>query len=186
MELKEAISKRRSVRKFTDYHVTDREIKELMEAARLAPSWANTQVWEFIIVRDKKLIEKVVSTYSEMNPARNCSMAASVLIVACAKSDKSGCKGGLPATKFSEWFMFDLGIAVQNICLRAHEMGLGSVIVGLMDHDSCAKHLSLPAGYEVVAVIPIGKPSDPGKEGPPRKDLQSFVHFEKFGTPFVK
>ncbi|HPV42751.1 MAG TPA: nitroreductase family protein, partial [Spirochaetota bacterium] len=49
MELKEAILKRRSIRKFTDYQVTDAEIDELLEAARWAPSWANTQVWEFVV-----------------------------------------------------------------------------------------------------------------------------------------
>jgi nitroreductase len=185
MELTEAIRKRRSVRKFTDYSVTDDEITELLEAARWAPSWANTQVWEFIVVRDKGLIEKVAETYAEKNPAYKCTLAASVLIVACAKTGISGTKGDGEATKFTNWFMFDVGMAVQNISLRAHELGLGTVVVGLMDQDACRKVLSVPEGYEVVVVLPVGQPAVSAKEGPPRKEQKEFVHLNTFGNLFT-
>ncbi len=181
MELKEAILKRRTVRKFTDYRVTDVEIGELIEAARWAPSWANTQVWEFIVVRDGDLIREVTGTYAENNPATRCSLAASVLIVACARTGISGGKGGAQETAFSEWFMFDLGLAVQNLCLRAHDLGLGTVIVGLMDHDACGKLLSLPDGVKVVAVIPVGRPAVPDKQGPPRKSVEDILHLNRYG-----
>jgi len=184
MELTEAIQNRRSVRKFTDYSVTDDEIRELLKAAGCAQSWSNTQVWEFIVVRDKTLIEKITGTYSDKNPATKCSLASSVMIIACAKTGVSGCYGGKEVTKFSNWFMFDLGIAVENLCLKAHEIGLGTVVVGLMDHNACKEILSVPDGYEVVAVIPIGKPLAAGKSGPPRKELKDFVHLNKFGKAF--
>jgi len=184
MELSDAILHRRSVRKFTDYAVTDEEIKGLLEAARLAQSWANTQVWEFVVVRDRGLIEKVTGTYVDKNPGTKCSLAASVLIVACAKTGVSGCYGGKDVTKFPNWFMFDLGIAVQNLCLKAHELGLGTVVIGLMDHDACKKIINLPDGYEVVAVLPVGKPAMEPKQGPPRKELNAFVHLNTFGKAF--
>jgi nitroreductase len=184
MELMDAILNRRSVRKFSDYVVTDEEIRKLLEAARWAPSWANTQVWEFIVVRDKALIEQIVGTYVDKNPATKCSLAASALIVACARTGVSGCYGGQDVTKFSGWFMFDLGIAVQNLCLKAHELGLGSVVVGFLNHDACKKILCLPEGYEVVAVLPIGKPAVEGRPGPPRKELKDFVHLNAFGKAF--
>ena len=60
MELQEAILKRRSVRKFTEEIVTDDELRQIFEAVRWSPSWANTQVWEFIVVRDKDLIKKKI------------------------------------------------------------------------------------------------------------------------------
>ena len=90
MELQEAILKRRSVRKFTDDVVTDEELRQIFEAVRWSPSWANTQTWEFIIVRDKALMKQVAGAYSEKNPATKCSLAASALIVACAKTNISG------------------------------------------------------------------------------------------------
>ncbi|MBC8146710.1 MAG: nitroreductase family protein [Bacteroidetes bacterium] len=186
MELQEAILKRRSVRKFTDYYVTDDEIKTLMEAAQMAPSWSNTQSWEFIIVRDKEIIEKITETYSETNPARKCSLASTALIIGIAKMGLAGCKKGEESTKFNGWFLFDMGCAIQNISLKAHEIGLGSVIVGLFDHDKCKEILSAPENYEVVVTLPVGKPLIPDKAAPGRKELKDFVHFNTFGENFIK
>ncbi|MCX5850062.1 MAG: nitroreductase family protein [Deltaproteobacteria bacterium] len=180
MELQEAILKRRSVRKFTEDVVTDEEIRQIFEAVRWAPSWANTQTWEFIVVRDKALIEKVAGTYSEKNPATKCSLAASALIVACAKTGISGCYGGKEVTTIKNWEMFDLGMAVQTLCLKAHEFGLGTVVVGLMDHEACKKILAVSEDRKVVAVIPIGKPASPPREGPPRKSISEMVYLNSF------
>jgi len=185
MELADAIRSRRSVRKYTDYYVSDEEITELMEAARWAPSWANSQVWEYIVVRERGLIEKTTATYSKKNPAIKGSLAATALIAVCAKTGVSGCYAGENVTKFSNWFMFDLGLSVQNLCLKAHELGLGTVVVGLMDQDACKKVLQVPEGYDLVAVIPIGRPAGEAKDGPPRKALKDFVHRDTFGNPFA-
>lgn len=181
MELQEAILKRRSVRKFTEDAVTAEELRQIFEAVRWAPSWANTQVWEFIVVRDKALIEKVTGTYVEKNPATKCSLAASALIVACAKTGVSGCYDGKDATAIKNWYMFDLGLAVQTFCLKAYELGLGTVVVGLMNHEACKKILAVPDGHEVVAVIPIGRLILPLREGPPRKSVAEIVYLNQFG-----
>jgi nitroreductase len=186
MELKEAIVYRRSVRKFTDYYVTDDDIRELIDAAHNAPSWANTQVWEFIVVRERELITAVTETYSPTNPARAGSTDASAIIVVCAKTKVSGCKEGKERTKFHEWFLFDLGMAVQNLCLKAHEMGLGTVVVGAMDHDACAKVLQVPEGIEVVVALPLGRPAAPSGKGPSRKELRSCVYLDSFGEQYGK
>jgi nitroreductase len=184
MELQEAILKRRSVRRFTEDAVTDEEIKQIFESVRWSPSWANTQVWEFIVVRDKALIEQITATYADKNPATRCSLAASALIVACAKTGVSGCYDGKEATALPNWYMFDLGIACQTLCLQAHEMGLGTVVVGLMDQMACKKLVAMPAGYEVIAVIPVGRPAAAAKEGPKRKEISEFVHLDQFGKPW--
>ena len=183
MELQEALLKRRSVRKFTEDAVTDEELRHIFEAVRWSPSWSNTQVWEFIVVRNKSTIEKVVSTYVDKNPATKCSLAASALIVACAKSGVSGCYDGQELTSIKNWYMFDLGLAVQTLCLSAHELGLGTVIVGLMNHEACKKVLNVPDGHEVVAVIPIGKSAVPPREGPPRKAVSEMVYIDTFAKP---
>lgn len=181
MELQQAILKRRSVRKFTEDCVTNEELQHIFDAVRWSPSWSNTQAWEFVVVRDRNLITQVVETYSGKNPATKCSLAATALIVVCAKTGTSGCYGGQQSTKYDSWFMFDLGIATQTLCLTAHEMGLGTVVVGLMDHDACKKVIALPGGYEVAAVIPIGRPAGEPKEGPARKAVSDMVHLNTFG-----
>ncbi|HOP65266.1 MAG TPA: nitroreductase family protein [Spirochaetota bacterium] len=181
MELHEAIMTRRSVRKFTDYVVTDEEIMHMMKAAQCAPSWSNTQCWEFIIVRERGLVHKIVETYSETNPARKCSESASVLIACCARSDLPGYRDGAKRTKFDSWYMFDLGIAVQNIMLKAHDMGLGTVVVGSINHTKCAELLGVKPPYELVCILPVGRPVELKKEGPARRDVNEFTHNEMFG-----
>ena len=121
-------------------------------------------------------MEKIAGTYSEKNPAIKCSLTASALIVACAKTGISGCYGGQEVTAVHNWYMFDLGIAVQTLCLKAHELGLGTVVVGLMDHEACKKILAVPEGRQVVAVIPIGRPALPPREGPTRKTISEIVY----------
>ncbi|MDI6741314.1 MAG: nitroreductase family protein [Smithella sp.] len=185
MELQEAILKRRSVRKFTEDVVTDEELKQIFEAVRWSPSWANTQTWEFIVVRDKGLIEKVTGTYSEKNPAIKGSLAASALIVACAKTGISGCYDGKEVTAIKNWEMFDLGIAVQTLCLKAHELGLGTVVVGLMNHEACEKILGIPEGRKVIAVLPIGRPATEPKAGPARKSLSETVFLNNLDKPML-
>ena len=76
--------------------------------------------------------------------------------------------------------MFDLGIAVQTLCLKAHELGLGTVVVGLMDHEACEKILTVPEGHKVVAVILIGRPAVPPREVPPRKSTSEIVYLNTF------
>ena len=175
MDLLKAIHDRRSVRRYRTDPVPDEILREILEAARRSPSWANTQTWEFIVVRDKALMEKVAGTYSEKNPATKCSLGASALIVACAKTNISGCYDGKQVTSIPNWEFFDLGIAVQTLCLKAHELGLGTVVVGLMNHEACEKILAIPEGHKVFAAIPIGKPATEPKAGPPRKSLSEIV-----------
>jgi len=185
MNLDDAITGRRSVRKFSDYYVTNRELRLVIEAARNAPSWANTQVWDFIVLRDREIIRQVTETYTETNPARRCSLDASAVIAVCAKTGVSGCRDGKENTKFHEWFMFDLGCAVQNLCLKAHDIGLGTVVVGLMDHDSCEKILGVPEGHVLACVVPIGKPATDPKKGPARKELRELVRLDTFEEHFT-
>ncbi|TFH42953.1 MAG: nitroreductase [Chrysiogenales bacterium] len=186
MELKEAIRNRRSIRAFSHYHVSDDEIRSVIDVARLAPSWANTQVWEFVVVRDRDLIRQVTETYSETNPARKGSLASSAIIVVCAKMNVSGCRDGNARTKFHEWFMFDLGLSVQNLCLRAFEIGLGTVIVGSMDHDRCRGLLAIPDGFEPVVAIPIGRPATEPGTASQRRELNGMLHLNRFGTRYEK
>lgn len=182
MELNDAILTRRTVRKFTDYYVTDEEINSILEAAQWAPSWANTQCWEIIVIRDRELIKKVIETYSETNPAKKGSASVSVLLAVAGKSDLPGFRDGNPRTKFNSWFMFDLGLAVQNISLKVHSLGLGTVIVGSLDHDRCAELLNIKKPYEVVAILPLGKPVEFKTEGPKRRDISDFKHLNLFGN----
>ena len=184
MELKDAVITRRSIRAYTDKDVSDELIKELFNLVKMSPSWANTQCWEFVVVRDKTIKEKLVNTMPEGNPARKASLSAPVFIVALGIKGKSGFKKGSPMTnKKDTWYMFDVGIAMQTFSLAAHDFGLGSVILGLFDAEEAGKILNLPENIEVVAMTPLGYPAKDSK-CPPRKETKEFVFRDSYGKPY--
>lgn len=176
------IKERRSIRKFTDQEIQEQDLQTILEAIQWAPSWANTQCWEIVIVKDQEIKTALQGTMGKGNPATKAIVAAPVLLAICAKLKASGFYKGLAPTKFGDWFMFDLGLATQNACLAAHDLGLGTVIVGLFGHDQAAKILKLQPDYEVVCLLPLGYPAQSPKP-PKRKDLTEFVHYDHFRKP---
>ncbi len=180
METRDCLKSRRSIRRFTDQTVTDEMLLELLEAVRWAPSWANTQCWELIIVREPASKQKLADLLEENNPAFKGVLEAPVVFVICARRGLAGFKKGETTTNKGDWFMFDTGIAAQNLCLTAWDMGLGTVHVGNYDHARVDEFLGLPAGVESVEIIPAGFPAKEGK-APPRKLLDEFVFNERYG-----
>ncbi len=173
------IKERRSVRSFEEKDVPDELLRQALEAVRWSPSWANTQCWEIVIVKDQGMKQKLQDALAKGNPATKAMEQAPVILSICGKTQSAGYYKGEAATKFGDWMLFDLGIATQSLCLAAHDLGLGSVVVGMFDHDKVKEVLGLPAGYESVALIPIGYPAKTPSP-PKRKDVNEFVHYEKF------
>jgi nitroreductase len=189
MEVLEAIKTRRSIRHYKPDPVSDEDLQSVLEAARWAPSWANTQCWRFILIRNNKTKVALASTFSKMkregtlhdNPATGAVLQAPLVIVACAKLHRSGClANGSPATDKNEWFMYDVALAMQNLALAAHSLGLGTVHIGALDARKAAEILDVPEGYCVVAMTPLGYPEREGK-APPRKELSEIVAHDKWG-----
>jgi nitroreductase len=75
--------------------------------------------------------------------------------------------------------MCDLGLATQNLCLMAHDLGLGTVIVGLFDHERAKQVLNTPDGFELVTLIPVGYPAKVGN-APKRREMSEFTHQNRF------
>ena len=179
MEVLEAIRTRRSIRKYKTDPIDEKTLETVLEAARQAPSWANTQCWRFVVVRNAGTRARLSDTLSETNPARDAVTNAPVVIVACAEMEKAGYKSGEVTTDKGDWFMFDVALAMHNLVLAAHAVGLGTVYVGLFDAKKVADILSVPGGYSVVAITPLGYP-DEEKDARPRKELAEIVHYDKW------
>jgi nitroreductase len=177
------IKTRRSIRNFTEQEIPENLINELLEAVRWAPSWANTQCWEVIVVKEQAIKEQIAQMIPGNNPAPKAIIAAPVVMVMCAIKGRSGYKNGEILTNKGDWAMFDLGIACQNLCLAAHALGLGTVHVGTLDHNSLDKLLKLPPNLEAIEVIPVGYPAREGKVTP-RKGLSEFVHLNFYGESY--
>jgi len=180
MEVLEAIRTRRSIRRYKDTPVDDRTIELVLEAARWAPSWTNTQCWRFIVVRDSNIKAELANILGD-NKATDAIRSAPVVIVACAEIGKSGYYGGeTPATdKGDYWFMFDVALAMQNLVLAAHSLGLGTVHVGLFDAKKVAHLLEVSQGFCVVSMTPLGYPDQEPKIRP-RKELSEIVFYDRW------
>ena len=184
MELFEAISTRRSIRRYLDRPVEESKLQAVIEAVRMAPSWANMQCWRMIVVKDKTVREKLSElSYVESfftprgyktNPAKKALAEAPAVIVLCADPANSG------AIWEQNYYLVDAGIASQNLMLAACAQGLGTVFVGVFEEQKVKTLLAIPEQIRVVGLFPIGYPAEEKKEGPPRKPLGDICCSEKW------
>ncbi|KPJ59812.1 MAG: hypothetical protein AMJ42_01765 [Deltaproteobacteria bacterium DG_8] len=181
MDVMKAIKERRSIRKYKPDPIFDSDLKEILEAARWAPSWANTQCWEFIVVKNPETKKKLAETLPSGNPAFFSFTEVPIVIVACAQLGKAGFYKGKAGTDKGDWYMFDVALATHNLTLTAHAKGLGTVHVGFFDAKKVAQILEVPKGIVVVEMIPLGYPTEEAKVTS-RKELHEFISYEKFGN----
>lgn len=182
MDLMEAIKRRRSIRKYRPDPVPEEALGTILEAMRWSPSWANTQCWELIVVRDPEVKSELAATLTPTNPARSSMTEAPLVIVLCGKKGVSGFKKGEATTVKGDWLMFDTGMAMQTFCLTAHALGLGTVVIGLFDHRKAEAILNVPADREVVVMTPLGYPATEAT-APKRKEVSEFVFQNRYPPP---
>lgn len=165
----DAIFERRSVRKFKDQPVEEDKIKTLLRAAMAAPSAGNQQAWEFIVLRDKEAMKKIM----EINPYAGGLKEAPVAIVVCGNEDAERAKG---------FWVQDCSAATQNILLEAHQLGLGAVWIGTYPIDerveSAQTLLRLPRAVKPLSIIALGYPSE--VKPPEDRYDESKVHYDKW------
>jgi len=181
MDTMTCIKSRRSVRKYKADPIPPEVLTEVLEAFRWSPSWANVQAWELVLVTDPAIKAKLQEAFAAGNPARNAIVQAPMVIAACGRKGKSGFYKNVVTTVLGDWFMFDLGIATENLCLAACAHGLGTVHAGLLDQKKANEVLGIPEDVTVVELIPLGYP-DHEPKAPPRRALSEFVHQDRFGN----
>jgi nitroreductase len=180
MDIMEAIKGRRSVRSYKPDPIPEETVHTVLEAIQWSPSWANTQCWEVVVVKDAETRRLLAETLSSTNPARKGIMQAPLTLVLVGIKGRAGFKKGEVSTDKGDWYMFDCGIAMQNLCLAAHAEGLGTVIVGLFDAAKAAEIIQVPAGRAVVAMTPLGF-AETAPSPPKRKKIETFVLYEGYG-----
>lgn len=177
METLECIKTRRSIRKFKEEPVSKDTLTSIIEAASMSPSWKNTQIVRYNIVENEE-IKKDIAENGTLGFEHNKDIinGAPQLVVVSMIGKRCGYErdGSFTTSKEDRWEMFDAGIASQTFCLAAHEMGVGSVILGIFDEDKVAKSISLPEGEKVAALIPIGYPDQEGA-APKRKTTDELM-----------
>ncbi len=168
-EVLSAIHARRSNRAYKPQQITEEQLQTILDAAEAAPSANNSQPWHFTAVQNKALIDRVNEAF-RAEVLRECTPemrvrfedpaysvfyhAPTVIFLSCPDAAKM------------KYAHTDNGMAIQNMALAAHSLGLGSVILGMPrmaflgpEAEDLRKTLQFPEGYDYCLSISIGVPA---------------------------
>jgi nitroreductase len=161
MDALEAIRKRRSVRAYTGDAIPKEDLEKIVDAGRLAASGNNRQPWEFVVVTDRAMIEK--------------------LKVASQWMDKAGAIVAVVMDSSSRWWLEDGSAAVENILIASTALGYGSCWLEgytLRLEEQLKVLLNVPQEKRLLTLVPIGVPVEwPTQE---KKSLQEVIHWERY------
>lgn len=170
------ILKRRSIRHFdAKKPVTKENISLLIHAALEAPSWNNFQTSRYHIVMSEKKKKQLCEYMAPFDA--NISINAQALIVTTYIRDLSGFKGGEPVDELGNgWGIYDLGLQNALLLLKATDLELDSIVLGLRDADQIRTLLHIPEEEIIVSIIAIGyKAKDAIR--PKRKETEKVTTF---------
>lgn len=176
MEFQSVLEKRRSIRAYDpERKVTEEQVRELISAAILAPSWKNSQTGRYYCVLAGERMEQVRTECLPEFNAKNAE-GAGALIVTAFKKNRSGFeRSGEPTNDLGNcWGAYDLGLASENLLLKAAEMGLGTLVMGIRDEKKLAELLAIPEDQTVAAVIAVGY-TDAKPDMPKRKTVDDIA-----------
>jgi nitroreductase len=169
MDVIQALMSRRSIRRYTHEKVTDETVKTLLQAAMNAPSAGNGQPWQFIVIRQREILDAVPS----IHPYSQMLKEAAVGIVVC---------GDLSLEIYKGFWVQDCSAATQNILIAAHGLGLGAVWLGFHPLDERVAGLkallSLPENIVPLSMVSIGWPAE--HKAPAMRYLEARVHCDKW------
>lgn len=154
----EIISESRSVRSFDESRPVAREtLEKIIDSARLSPSAKNEQPLRYILVTDREECETVVSLtkYAAALPELHLPPEKhhpTAFIIVCTDTEVAAADG--------RFVMFDAGLACQSITLRAHEEGIGGVILASFVPEKLSSALSIPERYVPLVAIALGVPNE--------------------------
>lgn len=164
MNFWEVIKKRVSTREYSDKKIENKVLEKIINAARLAPTARGLQFWEFIVITDKKSLERLGEIADHGKFLADAAAGIAVL------------------SKETKYYLEDGSAATENILLAATALGIGSCWVAgdkkAYASEVC-KYLGVPGGYKLVSLVALGYPK---KEIQPRQKrlLEEVLHKEKF------
>lgn len=166
----ENILNRKSVRNYIKgKEITDEQIEKILKAGMAAPSARNLQPWEFIVVKDRKILDAL----AEKSPHGKMLSDASLAIVVA---------GNLNTEGVSDFWIQDTSAVTQNILLEVEALGLGAVWIGGYPKEDRAnmikEELKLPKNIVPLNIISIGYPT--GKDKPKNKWNPEKIHYNKY------
>jgi len=169
MDAIQAVMSRRSIRRYTQQEVSEDTVRQLLEAAMNAPSAGNEQPWQFVVIRQRRILDAIPS----IHPYSQMLKEASLGIVVC---------GDLSLEVYKGFWVQDCSAATQNILIAAHALGLGAVWLAFYPFEDrvagLRRMLSLPEQIIPLSMVSVGWPGE--KKGPAARYRQDRVHFDRW------
>ncbi len=180
MDFLKLAAKRQSTRAYKDSTVPREEILYCIEAARIAPSASNKQPWKFVVADDHTILEKMVPHITNDVITFNRFIPQCPVIIAAVTEPRPAYKTGLLST-LPPFAPFDMGMAVENLCLAAADRGLGTCIIGGFEANKIKAILGIPEENSVGLLVALGYPADgdPIREKT-RLDTAEIVSFNRY------
>ena len=174
MDIFQVIRDRRSIRRYKETPVEAEKLEQVLEAARLAPSWKNLQCWHFLVVSSRASRARLLAAFPPDNPGYRAIATAPLSIVVCADPSASGVENGIA------YYVADTAIAFEHLCLAAHALGLGTCWMGWFRETAVREALGIPDSIKVVGITPLGYP-DQEPKARPRKSLTDITFYDRWG-----
>lgn len=168
------IINRRSIRKYTDQQIDPEYVKLIIEAGLMAPTSKSSRSWQFIVVKDKDMLERL----GNCKPRYATSIARAPLAIVVAAD---------PAK--SDAWIEDASVATAYMQLQASDLGLGSCWVqvrdrygdnGMPSEEYVQEALGMPDTISVLCILSIGYKDEERKPLDPEKVLWENVHIGKW------
>jgi nitroreductase len=163
MDMMTVIKNRRSIRKYQAKEIPQDILLQVLEAARLAPSGANRQPWQLIIVTDPEKKKGLVPLCKNQHFVEE----ASVFIAGIDDPQQ-------------KWNRVDLAIALDELSLAAEEKGLGTCWVGAFDAEKLATFLGVPKDKVITVCMSLGYPNET-PDARSRKPMNDVVYWNSWG-----
>lgn len=154
MDFIDVIKTRRSVRDFLDNPIPNNILTDILTAGQLAPSCQNKQCWRYIVVKDKKIINKLALHSGIIGKVNFFIKNAPIIIVAVA-NPKDSCY-----LNEQHYYLVDVGISFQQMMLTAWNYGIGSCWLAAFNEKKVKDILDVPYNYRIIALSPFGYPKD--------------------------
>jgi len=191
LSLYDLIISRRSIRQFKQEPVSRDILQKFINASRLAPSAANRQPLEFVVVDEERIRKEVFTCLKwaayiapEGNPKPGHEPVAYIVVLVNSEIREKG-------------FEWDVGAAIENMILAAWEKGIGSCWLLSVDREKLREILNIPENYKIDSVLALGYPDEnpviedmkdsikywkdqAGQLHVPKRKLEDVIHFNKF------
>lgn len=172
----EVIKKRRSIRVYENKMVEKDKLISVVESSIFAPSACNRQPARFIIVTEKRKVERIIEHSLGGIVSNSWARTVPVFIVACAKKTMFVHTIGA-RFKNIPYHYLDMGAAIEHLLLKAVEQGLAACWIGWFNRNSVGRILYIPRSIEIISLIAIGYESKQNKQKERMQRMQNEFFF---------